>query len=141
MQANPKKRIGKYIIFLGEKLGFGAFSEVFKGIDEDTKEEVAVKVVNKAKIIEDEYTKNAFYSEIQINKKLKSVNIIKFYDVHETANNFYIVLELAQGGTLRSTLRKMGRLDEKRTMKYLIQILNGFGELAKNGITHRDLKP
>ena len=26
-------------------------------------------------------------------------------------------------------------------MKFLIQILNGFGELVKNGITHRDLKP
>lgn len=26
-------------------------------------------------------------------------------------------------------------------MKYLIQILNGFGELVKNGIIHRDLKP
>ena len=26
-------------------------------------------------------------------------------------------------------------------MKCLIQILNGFGELIKNGITHRDLKP
>jgi serine/threonine protein kinase len=35
----------------------------------------------------------------------------------------------------------MVRLDEKRAMKCLVQILNGFGELTKNGITHRDLKP
>ena len=26
-------------------------------------------------------------------------------------------------------------------MKYLIQILNGFGQLVKNGVIHRDLKP
>ncbi len=32
--------------------------------------------------MEDEYTKNAFYSEIKISKKLKSPNIICFYDVH-----------------------------------------------------------
>lgn len=50
---SSKKRIGKYIIFLNEKLGEGAFSEVFKGIEEETKEEVAVKVVAKAKIEED----------------------------------------------------------------------------------------
>ena len=103
--------------------------------------EIAVKVVNKNKLNEDEYTKTAFYSEIQINKKLKSPNIIKFYDVHETVNNFYIVLELAQSGNLRANLRKSGRFDEKKTMKYLFQILNGFGELVKNGIIHRDLKP
>jgi len=37
MNNNPKKRIGKYIIFLGKKLGCGAFAEVFSGIDEETK--------------------------------------------------------------------------------------------------------
>jgi serine/threonine protein kinase len=47
---STKKRIGKYILFLNEKLGKGAYSEVFKGVEEDTKEEVAVKVVEKAKI-------------------------------------------------------------------------------------------
>jgi serine/threonine protein kinase len=141
MSSGAKKRIGKYLIFQGNLLGTGAFSEVYLGIDEETKAEVAVKVVKKDKINEDEYTKNAFYSEIMINKKLKSPNIIKFYDVHETLNNFYIILELAQTGTLRSSLRKAKRFDEKTTMKYLFQILNGFGELIKNGITHRDLKP
>lgn len=50
---NSKKRIGKYMIFLGNKLGFGAFSEVYQGINEETKEEVAIKIVNKAKINED----------------------------------------------------------------------------------------
>jgi serine/threonine protein kinase len=34
-----------------------------------------------------------------------------------------------------------GRFDEKKTVKCLVQLLNGFGELIKNGITHRDLKP
>lgn len=60
-------------------------------------------------------------------KRLKSTNIIKFLDVHETKNNFYIILELAKGGTLRTNLRKIGRIDEKSAMKCLIQILNGFG--------------
>ncbi len=60
-------------------------------------------------------------------KRLKSTNIIKFLDVHETKNNFYIIIELAQGGTLRSYLKKVNRLDEKHTMRCLIQILNGFG--------------
>ena len=87
-----KKRIGKYIILLNEKLGAGAYSQVFRGIEEETKEEVAIKVVNKTKIEQDNYTKNAFYSQIQIMKKLKSTYILKFLDVHETKNNFYIIL-------------------------------------------------
>lgn len=77
-----KKRIGKYVIFLGNQLGRGSYSDVYLGVDEETREEVAVKVLRKDKIMEDEYTKNAFQSEIQLNKKLKSPNIIKLYDVH-----------------------------------------------------------
>ncbi len=38
-------------------------------------------------------------------------------------------------------MNKVKRFDEKNTMKFLIQILNGFGELVKNGVIHRDLKP
>jgi serine/threonine protein kinase len=107
--SNPKKRIGKYVIYMGNKIGSGSYSDVYLGIEEDTKEEIAVKVLRKDKIMEDEYTKNAFYAEIQINKKLKSPNIIRFYDVHETLNNFYIILELAKGGNLRASLLKSGR--------------------------------
>jgi serine/threonine protein kinase len=73
-------------------------------------------------------------------KRLESPNIIKFLDVHETKNNFYIVLEKAEG-TLRQLMKKFGTLSEKNTMGCLIQILNGFGELVTNGVIHRDLKP
>ena len=51
--------------------------------------------------MEDEYTKNAFYTEIQIMKFLKSKYIVRLLDVQETKNNYYIVQELADGGTLK----------------------------------------
>lgn len=139
--SGQRKRIGKYIVLLSNRLGVGAFSEVYLGLDDVSKEQVAVKVVRKDIINQDEYTKNAFYSEIHISKKLRSPNIIKFYDVHETANNFYIILELANFGNLRLSLKQSSPFDEITTKRCLIQILNGMGELIKHGITHRDLKP
>jgi serine/threonine protein kinase len=48
-----RKRIGKYIIFLNQPLGSGSFAEVYLGIAEESKEEVAVKVVRKDMINED----------------------------------------------------------------------------------------
>lgn len=59
---STKKRIGKYVVNMNLNLGKGAFSEVFEGIEEGTEQKVAVKIVSKSKIEEDEYTKNAFYS-------------------------------------------------------------------------------
>ncbi len=34
---NQKKKIGKYVINMGNRLGIGAYSEVYVGIDEDSK--------------------------------------------------------------------------------------------------------
>lgn len=107
---------------------------------EETGELVAIKTVSKNFVEKDEYNKNAFISEIKIMKRLKSRNIIHLIDVHETKNNFYIILERAQS-TLRRELKECGPLDEAAAMSCLIQILNGFGELIMNGVIHRDLKP
>lgn len=44
------KKIENYIYFIGEKLGEGNFSEVFKGIDQNKNRNVAVKVVKYASL-------------------------------------------------------------------------------------------
>jgi serine/threonine protein kinase len=46
-------------------------------------------------------------------KKLKSKNIIRFLDVHETKSNYYIMLELADDGTFRDILLNKKILTEK----------------------------
>jgi serine/threonine protein kinase len=89
----------------------------------------------------DEYMKNAFYEEIKIMMKLKSANIIGFLDVNETKSNFYLILEIANKGSLRTILNerksKKDHLTEKETVKYLVQLLNGFGVMFKLGVIHR----
>lgn len=50
-------------------------------------------------------------------------------------------MELSEKGTLRNQMINHGRFEEKVALKYIGQILNGFGELVLNGIIHRDLKP
>jgi serine/threonine protein kinase len=46
-------------------------------------------------------------------KKLKSKNIIRFLDVHETKSNYYIMLELANEGSFRDILNSKQKLTEK----------------------------
>lgn len=73
--------------------------------------------------------------------KLKSANIIGFLDVNETKSNFYLILEIANKGSLRTILNekksKKEQLTEKETVKYLVQLLNGFGAMFKLGVIHR----
>lgn len=58
----------------------------------------------------DPYLKSALLSEIQIMSKIKSPNVVGFFDVLESKHNYYIVQELCDND-LEKVLR--GQPDEK----------------------------
>ena len=66
-------------------------------------------------------------------------NIVNVYDVGERNGIYYIVMELVEGITLKSTLRK-GRL-YKETVSIAIQVSMGIEAAHNNHIIHRDIKP
>lgn len=71
-------------------------------------------------------------------KNLKSPNVIQLLEVHETSNNVYIFQELAGDGTLKTLMKDHPQgLEEPAAIKYIIQLVNGFGELSSHGIIHR----
>lgn len=44
-----KKRVGRHLIFMDNLIGKGSFSKVYRGIDQATEEQVAVKIITKDK--------------------------------------------------------------------------------------------
>lgn len=113
---------------------------VYLGKEIDSSEPVAVKVIDK-KIFSNAYNVKNIQSEIDIMKKVSHENIVKLYDIYQTANNMYIVTEFCQNGDLFKLLQKRKRIPEKEAKEYLKNIMNGAKYLHKNGIIHRDLKP
>ena len=70
--------------------------------------------------------------------KLKSVNVVGFFDVLVSDNNYYIVQELCDSDLERYlTEHKDKTIDEKTAIEFLTQICNGFLTLIKEGIVHR----
>lgn len=45
--SNPRKKIDKYIVHLDKKLGVGSFGTVYIGFHIDTKDKVAIKMLDK----------------------------------------------------------------------------------------------
>lgn len=75
--------------------------QVFKGQDEKSKEVVAIKMLNKALINDDEYLRDGLMNEIKIMRDLTGNNVVRLIDVLETTNNYYIVQEYCDGGDLQ----------------------------------------
>ncbi|OQS05393.1 calcium/calmodulin-dependent protein kinase [Thraustotheca clavata] len=124
---------------LGRELGRGAFSVVREAVENQSGQRYAVKCVDKSKMKAVDYNSMAF--EVNTLKKLKHPNIIKFYDVYQDENYFYLVTEFMEGGELFDRIVEKEyytQHDAKEVVKILLKTIKYCHD---NGIAHRDLKP
>lgn len=131
------KKVGKYE--LGRTLGSGSFSKVKLGIDEQGNQ-YAVKIIDKEQLIR-EKMEEQLKREISIMRMLHHPNIVKLYDVLQTQNNIYLVLELVTGGELFDRIVSAKKFDEDTGRRYFQQLVVALHFCHKLGVAHRDLKP
>lgn len=123
-----------------QTLGRGTFGKVKQGIHLPTGEKVAIKIIDK-KSIEDEDDEIRIQREVEIMKKVRHPNIIYLYEIIETAEHVYIITEFAEQGELFRVMTTEVRLKQRAAGRIFYQILNAVEYLHRLNIAHRDLKP
>ncbi|HYX21737.1 MAG TPA: serine/threonine-protein kinase, partial [Thermoanaerobaculia bacterium] len=139
MALAPGSRLGPYEI-LGQ-IGAGGMGEVYRAKDPRLGREVAIKVLP-AHFSQDADRLRRFEQEAKAAGLLNHPNITAVHDIGTNAGDGapYVVQELLEGETLRSALAG-GRLPQRKTIDYGIQIARGLAAAHDKGIVHRDLKP
>lgn len=132
------KRVGDYVLV--SELGKGQFGIVFKGKHASTGDVFAVKTVKKSSINSNPKLKSLFDTEINIMSKISHPNVLHLYEYLETGNNFYLIIDYCNNGDMESHVKKFNFLGEEESVYFLMQIMNGFKELHKHKIMHRDFK-
>ena len=124
-----------------ETIGKGTFSSVKLGENKKTKEKVAIKIMQKNKIINKEDLMR-INREIDILKSLSyHPNVIKIYKILEDSENYYIIMEYCENGELFYRIVEKQQLNEDESAIFYYQLICGVEFIHKNNITHRDLKP
>ncbi len=129
--------IGSYKIFRN-KIGKGTFSKIYKGISLLNKKEIAIKIIKKKNIKNEQLIQR----EIKVLQTLHHENIIKLVDVLTTTNRYYLIFNYCKYGDLKNYIyNEKPNLSEKEIQNLMIQLKNGLEYLYIHKIIHRDLKP
>ena len=135
---NFKSLLDQYEI--ENRLGKGKFGLVKLAKHKETGRQVAIKIMAK-KTMNNQDLELA-KTEIDILKVSQHPNIIKLYDVYDTADYIYIVMEYCSGGDLFGYLEKRGfKLPEPRACEIIHKLAMAIFYIHSYGIVHRDLKP
>ncbi|KAL1559388.1 CBL-interacting protein kinase 18 [Salvia divinorum] len=124
---------------VGRMLGQGAFAKVYYGRNLRTGQSVAIKVIDKQKIVKVGHI-NQIKREISIMNLVRHQNIMHLEEVMATKTKIYFVMEYAKGGELFKRIVK-GRFKEETARTYFQQLICAVDFCHNRGVYHRDLKP
>ncbi len=123
-----------------EEIGNGGMSIVYKALDFETSQEVAVKVL-RSELSGDEQVIKKFNQEAVAAMRLSHPNIVRTRDVGNDAGVHFIVRDLIEGCTLKEYIDQNGALEPMQAAKIAYKIALGLQHAHSGGVIHRDIKP
>jgi serine/threonine-protein kinase len=118
----------------------GGNGTVYRAFDTVLERMVAVKLVKK-ELMADSVAMESFYREARACARLNHTNIIHIYTFDEFDGQAYLVMELADHGSLDGRIEKQGRVSELHVLDIGIAIASALDLALKHNLLHRDIKP
>ncbi|MCG8425781.1 MAG: serine/threonine protein kinase, partial [Chromatiales bacterium] len=131
-------QLGRYQ--LGEVIGEGAMSRVYRAYDPKLQRTLAIKVL-KPEFASDKERLRLFLSEVHISGKLNHSNIVSVFDVGEVDNVPFIVMEYVDCQSLDEWMKEQDKLDMDQIVDIVLQVAYALEYAHSKGIIHRDIKP
>lgn len=137
---NQKSKTLDNKYMLGDEIGKGAYGRVYKGLDLENGDFVAIKQVSLENIPQEDL--NIIMQEIDLLKNLNHKNIVKYLGSLKTKSHLHIILEYVENGSLANIIKpnKFGPFPESLAAVYIAQVLEGLVYLHEQGVIHRDIK-
>ncbi len=123
-----------------EELGRGGMGKVYKVLDTQVDEKLAIKILN-PEVASDEKSRERFRNELRTTRQISHRHICRVYDFSEADGQAFITMEYVSGEDLKSLIRRIGQLTPGKAVFIARQIAEGLDEAHRLGVVHRDLKP
>lgn len=129
-----------YELYEDVVMGEGSYATVIQARHKATGELVAIKAVQKRLLFTD-LEKSCVMHEVENQLRIIHGNIVRLYEVFETPDHLYLVLEHCPCGELEKMIYARGKLTEIEAKRVTKQLLKALAYLHGKGIVHCDVKP
>jgi serine/threonine protein kinase len=130
--------LGSYVLL--ERLGEGGMGQVFKARNWKLGRVVALKVIRKDCVANDEAQKR-FHREIHAVSQLSHPNVIMAYDADHAGDVHFFAMEYVEGTDLGKWVKDHGPLPVRDACHYVRDAALGLQHAFEKGLVHRDIKP
>ena len=125
---------------LGERVGIGATSEVFRAFDKERGVDVAIKRLHEH-LVADPFSRDRFRCETALSARIAGEHVVRCLEGGvDQDDRPYLVLEWLDGQDL-ATLMKSSRISTDDAIEIVRQAALGLQAVHDAGIVHRDVKP
>ncbi len=132
------RTVGRYK--LKERIGAGSSGEVWRAHDVALRRDVALKMLRPDHM--DDVAVARFEREVHATCGLAHPNTVRIFDFGVTEDGrWYYTMELLEGETVASLVKREGPLPPSRAISIMVQVARALGEAHEHGIVHRDVKP
>ena len=130
--------IGPYVLL--DRIGGGGMGRVYKALHRQMQRVVAIKVLARGKRT-DPNAQARFLREVRATSQLNHPNIVAAYDVGESGDVTYLVMEYVDGPNLYEFIKSEGKVAPAQAVKIARQVALALEHARDQGIVHRDIKP
>lgn len=135
-----KEMVGKTILHYRvlKELGKGGMGVVYKAEDQKLHRTVALKVLL-GNLVGDEKARKRFLREARAASAIDHPNICTVYEINETPDRLFFVMQFVEGQTLKKTINNKP-MPVEQVIEISLQLADALAEAHSHGVIHRDIK-
>jgi serine/threonine protein kinase len=124
------------------RLGSGSFGTVWRGVDRESGEVVAVKQIGKRRAASSGSSRQDVEREIHLLQVATHENITRFHALFEDSEHIYLILEYCDGGDFADKIKERREaMGEPEAADWVLQMCSAVAAMHCRSICHRDVKP
>ena len=122
-------------------LGSGGMGEVYRALDRELNEPVALKTLRADLMNDDPTLVERFREEIRLARRITHRNVVRTHDLGVLSGIYYLTMEWIDGRSVADVLRSEGRLPLGVVHTIGTQLCRALAAAHEVGVVHRDIKP